>query len=168
MYGTDSHPRKSPTSVRSPKDHWGDFYNRDRMKQRNPPQPNPHHNPFFRYFRTTLYPPTTTTTTTTRDYNKADSGNMESRRNGQQNGLYQRKNDWSPDSFPYWESKAFASKSSTYARLKHQHSNPAAHTCVYETLPKKSNLSSSSSSSYSSGAQFPRNARPKLTAGKLP
>jgi hypothetical protein len=256
LYGTDSYPRKSPTSVRSPKDeyyrnqqpdrsyHYPSNYqpNADPYSQYNPysshdsdpydrnpyQSPNnnpyntanspnsPYHNPFARFFSSTLYPSTTSTTTAVPstahlyDMRKDLQWQWESSGGGPNTGTQhrhhtvghhldadsqemdeQRKNSWGSATASrfYWENMA----SAAYARHKHQHSHPAPHTCVYETLAKKSNLSASSSSSSSSSkaslasssskassafssfssasgppAQLTqRNVKPKLTAGKL-
>lgn len=161
LYGTDSHPRKSPTSVRSANN---DYRRYDDWTR-------PHYYPFFSNFNHTVRPPpptttttttttTTSTTTTTATTHMVDHGGSEWSRkgNGRHRTNHHRKN-W--ESFIFGDSmnEAFASKSPAYARRKSQQLNPAAHTCVYETLAKKSNLSSNQ--------QYPRNIRPKLTAGKL-
>ncbi|XP_025077508.1 furin-like protease kpc-1 isoform X4 [Pomacea canaliculata] len=161
LYGTDSHPRKSPTSVRSANN---DYRRYDDWTR-------PHYYPFFSNFNHTVRPPpptttttttttTTSTTTTTATTHMVDHGGSEWSRkgNGRHRTNHHRKN-W--ESFIFGDSmnEAFASKSPAYARRKSQQLNPAAHTCVYETLAKKSNLSSNQ--------QYPRNIRPKLTAAEL-
>lgn len=182
LYGTDSPPRKSPTSVRSPPFDYGKHLTVRGSQDRRADRRQPSYDSFnfehdHEYYRETNPPPTTTTTTTTTSttttthYNHRDSHlyPWSGHQNHQQNGYWppsssssssstnQRKNT---DSFYFWDPfyQAYASQHN-YAHQpgsQQRHHHPE-HTCVYETLAKKSNISA---------IQYVRKKRPQLTAGK--
>ncbi|XP_041369645.1 furin-like protease kpc-1 isoform X2 [Gigantopelta aegis] len=143
LYGTDRHPRKSAgTRTRS-------TYSRG-VGAKPPRNVNNNHH------RNMHKPPTSTSSYFYHAITSSHKATTTSR------PYKNRKNKNGPKAYypnflePYF--KFHASKSSTNTRHKSHRFHHEAHMCVYETLAKKSNMSTS---------QYIRMVRPNLTAGKI-
>ncbi|CAL1547097.1 unnamed protein product [Lymnaea stagnalis] len=166
LYGTDSPPRKSPTSIRSTYNEYGPVRPHTEVKG-----PNSFHKDYemeseedYDQETTPITTSTTTRTTPATPYHGGQhqyypwSGHQNRQQATPITSNSPRKN---LNSFYFWETyyPAYASQPNHAhsSDSQHRHNHPE-HTCVYETLAKKSNISA---------IQYMRKKRPELTPAEL-
>ena len=163
LYGTDSHPRKSPTSVRSPKLNPLNPLNTERRYRHKYPYQNP---PTQDSDPTYANRTSSPVASTIRFPSVADSNHRHDSVAESDGRLSQQRKEGRNSSDTHSEA---VPPQPAPARFKHPHSYYSSHMCVYETLSKISR----SKADYSPlqrppGAHIPRHVLSKLTsAGKL-